>query len=122
LQVRASVNYLIYASVILGVVLLIQLYMIVPSWLFYSIVTGWIAYVIVAVLVARRLETAYPAALVLAILTLFVSLPRPEHQNMVLAGFSIGAFTFLAGSILQFGVIVLILTYYALKRKTNQTV
>jgi hypothetical protein len=51
--------------------------------LFYSVLAGWIAYLIVAVAVAKGLKMAYPLSLVLAILTLAVSLPRPEHSSLV---------------------------------------
>jgi hypothetical protein len=113
-NVKRVANLLIYASVLLGILLLAQLYSIVPDWLFYSVLTGWTAYLIVAVLIARHFENAYPIALLLAILTLIVSLPQPEHQNMVLSGFSLGTITFLSGSILQLGVIASI-AYYLLR-------
>ena len=65
--VRRLANWLIYASVILGVALLVRLYvLVVPSWLFYSILAGWILYLVVAIAVASDRDKAYTAALVLS--------------------------------------------------------
>ncbi len=118
MRLKRIANYLVYASVVLGVFLLAQLYGIVPSWLFYSVLTGWIVYLATAILIARGTEV-YPVAFVLAVLTLAVSLPQPEHATMVQAGFSAGTLTFLAGSILQVGVIITIAAYLVLKRRIS---
>lgn len=105
---RQSVNLLIYLSVAFGVVLLFQLYELVPVWLFYSVLVGWVAYLCVAVLVAKGQPIAYPLALVLAVLTLVVSLPQPQHYSYVEAGLSLASITFIIGSVLQIALIVLI--------------
>lgn len=94
--------------------LLVQLYSLVQSWLFYSVLVGWTAYLIVGIAVAMRRSVAYPLSLVLAALTLAVSLPSPEHYSF---GLSIASLTFIAGSILQIGVIVSVTRYLILKRK-----
>lgn len=120
MRLKRIANYLVYASVVLGVFLLAQLYGVVPSWLFYSVLTAWIVYLATAILIARGSEV-YPVALVLAVLTLGVSLPQPEHANMVEAGFSAGTLTLLAGSILQVGVIPTIVTYLILKRRIDRS-
>ncbi|HEX9197635.1 MAG TPA: hypothetical protein VF906_07565 [Candidatus Bathyarchaeia archaeon] len=108
-------NWLIYASVILGVPLIVQLYPLVPSWLFYSVLAGWIAYLITGLAAALHKSAAYPLSLVLAVLTLAVSLPRPEHYMF---GFSIASLTFIAGSVLQVGVIVSVTRYLFLKKRS----
>jgi hypothetical protein len=54
---------------------------------------------------------AYPVSLVLAILTLAVSLPRPEHSSLVQAGLSLASLTFIAGSALQIAVILTVRAY-----------
>jgi hypothetical protein len=102
---------LIYASIFLGAALLIQLFAIVPVWLFYSVLAGWVAYLIVAVAIAKGLKTAYPLSLVLAILTLVISLPRPEHNSLVQAGLSPASLTFIIGSVLQVAVILTVSSY-----------
>jgi len=61
---KRGANGLIYASVLLGVALLAQLYVLIaPSWLLYSILAGWAFYLVVAVGVATGREKAYPPAL-----------------------------------------------------------
>jgi hypothetical protein len=108
---------LIYASIFLGAALLIQLFAIVPVWLFYSVLAGWILYLIVAVAIAKGLKMSYPLSLVLAILTLSVSLPRPEHYSLVQAGLSPASLTFIAGSVLQVLVILTVSGYLFMMRK-----
>ena len=107
-------NWLIYASIIIGVALIVQLYSLVPSWLFYSVLAGWIAYLITGLAVALNMSAAYPLSLVLAVLTLAVSLPRPEHYMF---GISIASLTFIAGSVLQVAVILSVGRLLVLKRR-----
>ncbi len=101
----------------MGLALLAQLYeLMVPSWLFYSILTGWTLYLFVAVAVATGRDKAYPAALVLSIVTLAVSLPQPEHYSLAEAGPTLASLTFVAGSALQIGVIILITSSMMIRR------
>ena len=116
MNLKSAINALIYLSVMFGVVLLVQLYGLVPSWLFYSVLSGWGAYVVIAMLAATGRNQAYPSAIVLAILTLIVSLPQPEHYSYVQAGLSLATITFLAGSILQILLIILD-GFYLIKQK-----
>jgi hypothetical protein len=114
-------NWLIYASVILGVALLAQLYTLpVQSWLFYSILAGWILYLIVAIGVATGRDKAYFAALGLSIVTLAVSLPQPEHYSLAEAGPTLASLTFIKGSVLQVGVILLTASILFLRRKQSR--
>ena len=111
-SLRRAIDVLIYLSVLLGIVLLPQLYGLVPTWLSYSVLGGWLAYLLVAVLAATGRRVAYPLAFILAILTLAVSLPQPEHHSFVEAGLSLASITFLAGSVLQFMVLILISVHF----------
>lgn len=117
---RRVANWLIYASVILGMALLVQLYaLMVPSWLFYSILAGWILYLVVAIALAAGRDKAYPAALALAVVTLFVSLPQPQHYSLAEAGPTLASLTFIAGSVLQIGVIFLVSWSMILERRQS---
>lgn len=119
-QLRSSrrvADSLIYASIVLGVALLAQLYSLVPLWLFYSVLAGWTAYLIVGIAVTLRVSLAYPVSLILAILTLTVSLPQPEHYSL---GLSLASLTFVAGSLLQIGVILAVSRYLVLRRRVSQ--
>jgi len=119
-RLRRIANLLIYASVILGVALLAQLYLLnVPSWLLYSILAGWLLYLITGAAVATGHEKAYPVALALAIVTLAVSLPQPEHYSLAEAGPTLASLTFLTGSLLQIGVIAIISYSMLLRRRAN---
>jgi hypothetical protein len=114
-------NWLIYASVILGVALLAQLYTLpVQSWLFYSILAGWILYLVVAIGVATGRDKAYFAALVMSIVTLAVSLPQPEHYSLAEAGQTLASLTFVTGSALQVGVILLTASILFFRRKQSR--
>lgn len=112
---RTIATWLIYASILLGVALLAQLYSVVPSWLFYSVLVGWIAYLVVGIAVTLQVSIAYPISILLAILTLAVSFPQPEHYSF---GLSLVTLTFTAGSILQVGVILAVGRYLILKRRS----
>ena len=113
---RTIANLLIYSSIILGVALLVQLYPVVPTWLFYSVLTGWAAYLVTGIAIHERVHSAYYASIILAILTLVVSLPQPEHYSF---GLSLATITFLAGSILQVGVISSVVSHVVLKRRVH---
>jgi len=115
-SLRRWIDALIYLSVALGLVLLLQLFFMVPMWLFYSVLTGWLAYVLVAAAVASGRQAAYPFALVLAIITLFVSLPQPEHYAFLSTGFLLAGMTFLIGSALQLALIILLPIYLVRRR------
>jgi hypothetical protein len=120
-SLRRGSNWLIYASVVLGLTLLGQLYaLMVPSWLFYSILAGWILYLVVAIAVATNNDKAYPVALVLSIVTLAVSLPQPEHYSFAEAGPTLASLTFIAGSALQIGVIILVTSYLFLEKRESR--
>lgn len=120
MRLRRVANWLIYASVILGMALLVQLYVLMgPSWLFSSILAGWILYLIVAVALATGRNKAYPAALALSIITLAVSLPQPEHYSLAEAGPTLASLTFIVGSVLQIGVIILVTSSMFLERRQS---
>jgi hypothetical protein len=110
-------DVLIYLSVAFGVVLLLQLWFLVPKWLFYSVMLGWIAYFITAVAIMRRHEAAYKVALLLALLTLVVSVPQPEHYKFVSEGIGLASVTFIVGSFLQICIIVLLTVSFLRNRK-----
>jgi len=114
---RRVTDAFIYASVALGVILLLQLRFLVPAWLFYSVALGWIAYLITALAIMRRHEAAYKAAYILAILTLVVSLPQPEHYAFVSEGINLASMTFILGSLLQLCIIILLTISFLRNRK-----
>jgi len=119
---RRTIDLFIYLSVAVGIVLLPQLFVLVPTWLFFSVLVGWLAYVAVAVLAAAGRRIAYPLAFVLSILTLAVSLPQPEHYSYVAAGLSLASSTFIVGSVLQVVLLVLIPIYlYNTRTRVKQT-
>ncbi len=115
-----TVDSLTYASVILGAILLVQLYGLVPSGLFYSVLIGWVLYVAVAIGASVGREVAYPSALALSLLTLLVSLPQPEHYSLLSGGLTLAALTFIVGSAVQVGVIVAGGTFLWMKRKRSR--
>lgn len=120
-SLERTIDLLIYLSVALGFVLLLQLYVLVPSWLFYSVLGGWLAYVVVAVLTAKGHRIAYPLAFILSILTLAASLPQPEHYSFVEAGLSLASITFLLGSVLQLALLILIPIYFLRKQSHGKS-
>ena len=118
-QLRRAIDLLVYLSVVLGLALLPQLYVLVPVWLFYSVLVGWFAYLLVAIGVAMDHELAYPLAFVLSMLTLAVSLPQPAHYSFASEGMWLATFTFALGSVLQIALLVLVPVYLIRKRKAS---
>jgi hypothetical protein len=116
---RHAIDLLIYPSVALGVLLLLQIYVLVPTWLFYSVLVGWFAYLIIAVAAATGREIAYPLAFVLSVLTLVVSLPQPEHYSFASEGMWTATLTFATGSVLQIALLILIPIYLIKKRRAT---
>ncbi len=118
-SLKRGVDLLIYLSVALGVILLAQIYFLVPTWLFYSVFVGWLAYLLVVFATAKQQRIAYPAAFVLSILTLAVSLPQPEHYAFSSEGMWVAALTFATGSVLQIALLVLLCVYFVKYRRSG---
>ena len=108
---------MVYSSVVIGLALLLQLYSLVPTWLFYMVLAGWIVYLAVAIEAAKGLELAYPSALVMSILALAVSLPQPEHYSLFAQGLTLAALTFIVGSAVQGATIIFVGYYLVLRRR-----
>lgn len=108
MKLELAIDLLIYLSVLLGLVLLPQIYSLVPSWLFYGVLAGWFAYLLVAIATARHHKAAYPLAFLLSILGLAVSLPQPEHYSFAGEGMWLATVTFTAGSLVQIALLVMI--------------
>ena len=117
-QLKRAINLLIFLSVALGVVLLAQIYILVPTWLFYSVLTGWFGYLLVAIVASTGRKIAYPFAFILSILTLAVSLPQPEHFSFASEGMWLATLTFAAGSALQIALLILIPIYLIRERRS----
>ena len=115
---KGIIDLFVYLSVSLGLILLLQTYDILPVFVFRIITIGWSAYLLVAIAVARGNKFAYPGVLVLAFLTLLVSLPQRTHYSFGETGQLLGAFTFLTGSILQVGLLVMVPIY--LRRRSKK--
>ena len=111
MKTKKVVDILVYASVALGVLLLLVAGPLVPSWLLASLAAGEVAYAACAVAIARGYRRAYYFVVVLALLVLAVSLPQPDHYAFATYG-EVGAFLiFAGGSVLQVCLIVLIPLY-----------
>lgn len=96
----------VYLSVLMGPLLIYQIYRIVPSYVFYSILIGWLLYLLTAIGIAKNIRYFYYAAIVLAALVLAVSIPQPEHYAFFSDGHTFAAITFLVGNLLQVVVII----------------
>ncbi len=107
----------VFLSVILGILFLVQAYNVVPSFVFEFVAVGWVLFVIDGVLTFLRPRESYALALVLAILALGSSLPQSSHWAFIGNGDILPAFTFLAGSVVQVVLIILVVYYFAVGRR-----
>lgn len=107
-RLDSAIAWLVYASVLLGVLFLyvIQGIPTFPAWLLYSIVGGEALWIVCAVAVARRLKWAPYLAVVLAVITLAVSLPQPTHYSFAETGQVLDFSIFAGGAVLQVALIV----------------
>jgi hypothetical protein len=105
--------------VLLGILLLYLLYPAVPAFLFRSALVAWVAYLLTAIGVAMKRRVAYISSFVLASLTLAVSLPVPTHYSFLGTGNLLAGITFVLGSFLQGAVMILVLSYFVVKRQEN---
>jgi hypothetical protein len=108
---KRAIDWLVYASVALGLLFVSMASELVPSWLLASLVTGEVAYGLTALAVWRGHRRAYYAVIVLAILVLAVSLPQPEHYAFASSGQTARFLIFAAGSALQVSLLIMIAAY-----------
>jgi len=118
---KRAIDWLVYASVVLGLLFAYSASSLVPAWLLASIVVGEVAYAGTAVALARGSRRAYYAVVVLALLVLAVSLPQPDHYAFAGNG-QVGAFLiFATGSALQICLLVLIPVYLRRRHVTQSS-
>jgi hypothetical protein len=108
--IEKAIAALVYASVVLGVIFLLVLRGIsgFPGWLFYSIMAGEVLWIICAVGITRRARWAPYMALILALITLAVSLPQPTHYSFAETGQIFDFAIFAGGAVLQVALILAI--------------
>jgi hypothetical protein len=106
-RLERAIAWLVYASVVLGLLFLYVLYGTpgIPSFLFPSILVGEVVWMACAVAVSRGARWAPYMAVVLAVITLAVSLPQPTHYDFAETGQVVAFLIFTGGSVLQFALI-----------------
>jgi hypothetical protein len=102
-----AVRWLVYSSVVLGVLFLYVLYGTpgIPAFLFPSILGGEVIWLFCAVAMSRRAKRAPYMALVLALITLAISVSQPTHYTFAETGQIVAFLIFTGGSILQVALI-----------------
>jgi hypothetical protein len=116
---KRLVDSMVYASVLLGLLLLYAASALVPTWLLASLAAGEVAYGLAAVGVARGYRKAYYAVIVLALLVLAASLPQPEHYAFATEGDIAQFLIFLAGSVLQAALLISIPVHLIASRRSS---
>ncbi|HVC27363.1 MAG TPA: hypothetical protein VND40_04310 [Nitrososphaerales archaeon] len=106
-RLERAIAWLVYASVVLGVLFLYVLSGTpgTPSFLFPSILVGELIWIVCAVAVSRKARWAPYMAVVLAVITLAVSLPQPTHYSFAESGQVVAFLIFTGGAALQFVLI-----------------
>lgn len=108
LKTAEAIKWLVYFSVALGVVFLVQAYSLLPADVFDFIATGWALFVVDAVLLSFRPALAYYLAFALAVLALASSLPQSAHYAFIEAGEVLPSLTFILGSAAQALLVVFV--------------
>jgi hypothetical protein len=114
-----AIAWLVYASVVLGVLFLYVLYGTpgIPAFLFPSIVAGEVIWLVCAVAISRRLKWARYLAVVLAVITLAVSLPQPTHYGFAETGQLVAFLIFSVGAALQVALIAAVSIFVVRTRR-----
>jgi hypothetical protein len=120
MRLERAIAWLVYSSVVLGVLFLYVLYETpgIPSFLFPSILVGELIWLVCAIAISRRARWAPYMGLILAIITLGVSLPQPTHYDFAQAGQLIDFLIFAGGSVLQFVLIAAVALFFIRSRRS----
>lgn len=112
-RLESVIALLVYASVVLGVLFLYVLYGTpgIPGFLFPSILAGEVIWMVCALAIRRRAKWAPYMAVVLALITLGVSLPQPTHYSFAESGQVVAFLIFTGGSVLQFALIAAVAVF-----------
>jgi hypothetical protein len=119
-----TVAWLVYSSVVLGLLFLYVLYGTpgVPAFLFPSILGGEVVWLVCAVAISRGAKWAPYMGLVLALITLAISISQPTHYAFAETGQIVAFLIFAGGSILQVALIAAVsLFVYRSRRKVAQS-
>ena len=118
-RLEKAIAWLVYASVVLGVLFLYVLHGTggIPSFLFPSILVGEIVWIVCAVAISRKARWAPYMAVVLAVITLGVSLPQPTHYTFAETGQVVAFLIFTGGAVLQFALIAAVALFVFRSRR-----
>jgi len=118
-RLEKAIAGLVYASVVLGLLFLYVLYGTagIPSFLFPSIAIGEVIWIVCAIAISRKVRWAPYMAVVLALITLAVSLPQPTHYNFAETGQVVAFLIFTGGSVLQFALIAAVALFVFRSRR-----
>ena len=115
-----AIAWLVYSSVGLGVLFLYVLYGTpgIPGFLFPSIGVGEILWIVCAAAVNRGARWAPYMALLLALITLVISLSQPTHYTFASSGDIEAFLIFSVGSAIQVALIASVALWFLRSRKT----
>lgn len=118
-RLEKAIAWLVYASVVLGVLFLYVLHGTggIPSFLFPSILVGEFIWVVCAVAISRGAKWSPYMAVVLAVITLAVSLPQPTHYSFAETGQVVAFLIFTGGAVLQFALIAAVALFVFRSRR-----
>ena len=119
-RLESAISWLVYASVALGVLFLYVLYGTpgIPNFLFPSILAGEIVWFLCAVAISRRVRWAPYMAVVLAVITLAVSLSQPTHYTFAETGQIVAFLIFTGGAVLQFVLLAAVALFLFRSRRS----
>jgi hypothetical protein len=114
-----AIQALVIFSTVLGVAFLWQVNGILPSYVFDFVATGWVLFLIDSVLSFMRPRFSYAMAFVLALLALTSSLPQSAHYVLIEEGAVLPAATFIAGTLAQVLLLVLVPYHFLVVRRRS---
>lgn len=116
-RLERTIQALILFSTALGVLLLYEIYALLPAAAFDFVAAGWVLFVFDSVLTFIRQRIAFYLAFVLALLGLSTSLPQSAHYAFIASGDLVPAAIFVIGSALMILIAILAPTLVLLRRR-----
>ena len=114
-----AIQAVVLFSTVLGVPFLWQVEGLLPPYVFDFVATGWLLFLIDSALTFLRPRASYALAFVLALLALGSSLPQSAHYAFIEEGAILPSATFIAGTVAQALLLVLVPYHFLGKRRPS---
>ncbi|MDG6988881.1 MAG: hypothetical protein JRN21_06095 [Nitrososphaerota archaeon] len=104
-SIQRAIQVSILFATLFGVPFLVEVYPVLPAFVFDSVAFGWVLFVADSALTFVRPRASYYLGLVLAAVALLVTWSQPEHLRLIEGGDLVAAATIVIGTIAEVAII-----------------